>query len=142
MRTLLIIIGTSVFFSCSITNVADGVKLSEIKGTGNTHRVLLDGAPVGEVKLGRNGGFSAIANKNKSWIVVFDGARDGADSYPRVLIFKVVDGSLKPAEQFDYLNDLRIQDERSMTEMQFLRFDDNGNPIVYSTHGKEVTISK
>jgi hypothetical protein len=57
------------------------------------------------------------------------------------LIFKIVDSKLKPAEQFNFLNDLRIQDEKSMTEMQFLHFNDDGNPVVYSTHGKEVTIT-
>jgi hypothetical protein len=126
--------------SCAF-NANEKVKMSKIRGTDNMHRVSLNGQVLGEVRLGRNGDFSAITNKRNSWIIVFDGAREGADSYPRVLIFKIVDSKLKPAEQFNFLNDLRIQDEKSMTEMQFLHFNDDGNPVVYSTHGKEVTIT-
>jgi hypothetical protein len=118
------------------------VTISKSKTGNNVYNIFMNGLSLGEVTLGRNGEFSVIGNQQKTWIAVFDGARENADSYPRVLIYKIIDGKMRPAEQHNFLKDLRVQDERSVSEMQFLNFDSEGFPVVYSTHGEQFTITE
>lgn len=124
--------------SCMHQKNENTAKLLQV-GKSNSYRIILDKKEVGVIsRIRGEGNIIAHSNSGRSWLVIEDGI--STDSYPKLSIYRIVDGSISKSIDFQALEQAFYSASPSgPSELVFTGFNPDGRPTVAGS-GKVSTL--